>query len=168
MSASETREPVIAYIGIGSNLQDPLAQVGCALQELEGLPRSRCTRASGLYRSPPMGPPSQPDYINAVVGLKTRLAPQALLRELQTIERRHGRRRGVDRWGPRTLDLDLLLYGELMLESEGLIIPHPGLVGRNFVLYPLLELGGDIPVPGHGPVVRLAEACPRGGLVRLG
>jgi 2-amino-4-hydroxy-6-hydroxymethyldihydropteridine diphosphokinase len=168
MSVPETRAPVIAYIGIGSNLQDPLAQVGRALQELEGLPRSGCTRASGLYRSPPMGPPSQPDYINAVAELKTRLAPQDLLWGLQAIEHRHGRRRGVGRWGPRTLDLDLLLYGELMLESEGLIIPHPGLAGRNFVLYPLLELGGDIAVPGHGPVARLTAACPRGALVRLG
>ncbi len=168
MSASEPRVSVIAYIGIGANLQDPLAQVARARQELRGLPHSRCTRASGLYRSPPLGPPSQPDYINAVAELETRLTPEALLRALQAIERRHGRRRGAQRWGPRTLDLDLLLYGELMLDDETLTIPHPGLYERNFVLYPLLELGGEIPVPGHGTVARLAAACPRGALVRVG
>lgn len=152
-----------AYIGLGSNLQDPVAQVRRALQALDALPDSRLGPVSALYRSPPMGPPDQPDYINAVAALDTTLPPLTLLKHLQAIEAAHKRVR--DRhWGPRTLDLDLLLYGDLELGEQGLTVPHPGMHERAFVLYPLAEIAPHLRIPGRGSLHDLLQACPRAGL----
>jgi len=159
--------PVTAYVGVGSNLDDPRRQVATALDELGDLPATRVTRQSALYRTPPMGPPDQPDYINAVVELETGLAPLALLDELQRLENLHRRVRGSERWGPRTLDLDLLLYGELRLDEPRLTVPHPGLAQRAFVLVPLTEIAPALTIPGLGPVRRLCEAVDPTGMERL-
>ena len=158
---------VTAYVGVGSNLDDPRRQVETALAELGGLPATRVTRRSSLYRTPPMGPQDQPDYINAVVELETGLAPLALLDELQRLENLHRRVRGSERWGPRTLDLDLLLYGALSLDEPRLTVPHPGLAQRAFVLVPLAEIAPTLTVPGLGALRRLCEAVPTTGMERL-
>lgn len=157
---------VPGYIGIGSNLDDPQGQVGAALGELANMPYSVCRARSSLYRSPPMGPPDQPEYINAVARLDTDLPPDALLDALLALERRHGRERG-EKWGPRTLDLDILLYGDAVIDNGQLTIPHPGLKERAFVLYPLQEIAPDLTIPGFGPLRDLIARCPRGGLERL-
>lgn len=159
---------VRAYIGLGSNLTDPPAQLRRALEELAALPDSRLAAASGFYRSPPMGPADQPDYLNAAAALDTGLPAPHLLQELQAIEAAHGRRRAGRRWGPRTLDLDLLLYGAARFDAPELTVPHPGLPERAFVLYPLAEIAPGLDVPGHGPLRELLARCPRGGLERLG
>ncbi|MEJ1469487.1 MAG: 2-amino-4-hydroxy-6-hydroxymethyldihydropteridine diphosphokinase [Candidatus Sedimenticola sp. (ex Thyasira tokunagai)] len=151
--------PVTAYVGLGSNLEDPEAQVNSALNELSAIPLSRCVAHSSLYISSPLGPADQPDYINAVAALETALEPYPLLRALQAIEQRHKRKR-EKRWGPRTLDLDLLLYGGLILNDTDLKIPHPGIAIRPFVLYPLLEIAPSLELPGLGVIQQLAEACP--------
>ncbi len=159
--------PVTAYIGVGSNLDDPRRQVATALVELGGLPATRVIHQSALYRTPPMGPQDQPDYINAVVELETGLAPLALLDELQRLENLHRRVRGSERWGPRTLDLDILLYGELRLDEARLTVPHPGVAQRAFVLVPLAEIAPALTIPGLGPVRRLCEAVDPTGMERL-
>lgn len=161
--------PVLAYIGLGSNLQDPLDQVSRALEALSRLPESRCVARSSLYASPPMGPPDQPDYINAVACLDTGLSPHGLLDALQAIEQAHGRLRdGASRWGPRTLDLDILLYGDREIDSPWLRVPHGGLHERPFVLYPLAEIApAELQVPGMGALSALLSRCPRDGLRRL-
>lgn len=139
------------YVGLGSNLEDPRRQVISAMNALDGLSGTRLVRRSSLYRSAPMGPQDQPCFINAVAEIDTALAPDALLDALQDIEAAHGRVR-ERRWGPRTLDLDILIYRDLQSRSERLSIPHPGLPERAFVLYPLAELEPDLEVPGHGRV----------------
>ncbi|MDX9766752.1 MAG: 2-amino-4-hydroxy-6-hydroxymethyldihydropteridine diphosphokinase [Ectothiorhodospiraceae bacterium] len=156
----------LAYIGLGSNLQSPADQVSQAVRELAALPQSRLVACSSLYGSPPMGPSDQPDYVNAVAALTTGLEPRALLEMLFEIERRHGRER-LQRWGPRTLDLDLLLYDDRMIDEAGLVVPHPGLPQRAFVLYPLFEIAPELDVPGFGPLAALVDACPRAGLMRI-
>ncbi len=148
-----------AYVGLGSNLNDPVQQVQVALAALSDLPETRCVRHSSLYRSAPLGQADQPDYINAVAMLDTRLSARQLLTELQAMERIHGRVRGAERWGPRTLDLDILLYGDMQLESEELTVPHPRLAERSFVLYPLCEIAPDLEIPGLGSVQQLMAAC---------
>lgn len=160
------RAPVACYIGIGSNLEDPQAQVHKALDDLHGLPASLLVATSALYRSVPMGPPDQPDYINAVARVDTQLEAAELLRELQTIEQRAGRERTV-KWGPRVLDLDLLTYGNERIAEDGLEVPHPGIRERNFVLLPLLSVAPDLEIPGLGPVQQLADAAGHEGIVRL-
>jgi 2-amino-4-hydroxy-6-hydroxymethyldihydropteridine diphosphokinase len=142
---------VDAFIGLGSNLDEPQRQVLSALRELGELPDSRLIRRSPLYRSAPLGPPGQADYINAVAMLETALGAVALLNELQAIEQRHGRVRGT-RWGPRTLDLDLLLYGDQRIDSERLQVPHPRICERAFVLVPLHDVAPDLILPGLGPL----------------
>ncbi len=161
------RSKVDCYVGIGSNLDDPIAHVKQGIRELGQLTGTERVAHSSLYASPPMGPPQQPDYINAVVKLRTTLEPLALLDRLLAIERRHGRTRGGEHWGPRALDLDILLYGDQQIDHERLRVPHPGLHERAFVLYPLEELAGDIDVPGRGRLRALAKHCPRGSLRRL-
>ena len=157
---------VDAYIGLGSNLDDPVTQIKTALEQLAGLDRCRVLRASSLYRSPPMGPRDQPDYVNAVVLLRTTLAAEDLLDALQAIEQQHARVR--DRhWGPRTLDLDLLLYGQSKIDDARLTVPHPGIGERNFVLYPLAEVDPALVIPGRGTVEALLEQCPDNGLTKL-
>ena len=133
-----------AYVGLGSNLQDPQHQVRQAFDELDRLPRTRVVRKSSLYRSAPLGHAQQPDFVNAVAELETGLAAERLLAELQEIERRHGRTRSFPN-APRTMDLDLLLYGEETIATEELVIPHPRMHGRAFVLQPLLEIAPQLP-----------------------
>lgn len=162
-----TTAPVTAFIGLGSNLEDPPGQLRAALRELEGLPETRLTAHSPLYRSAPVGPPGQPDYINAVAALATRLTPQALLAGLQAIEGAHGRRREGVRWGPRTLDLDLLLYGDQVLSTPALTLPHPRLTERAFVLRPLADIAPGLRLPDGSAVEAHLRRCPPGGLVRL-
>jgi len=156
----------VAFIGLGSNLDNPESQVKRAIQALNGLPGSSVQAVSSLYRSAPMGPQDQPDYVNAVVQLATGLLPEELLDQLQRVEQVHGRERG-QHWGPRTLDLDILLYDDDVIETERLQIPHPGLALRNFVLCPLVEIDDRIEVPGLGNVKALLEQCPGGDLERL-
>jgi 2-amino-4-hydroxy-6-hydroxymethyldihydropteridine diphosphokinase len=162
----------IAFIGLGSNLAQPVQQVQTALSELDALEHTRCLRHSSLYRSAPMGPQDQPDYINAVAQLDTDLEPLALLQALQTIEARHQRLRQGERWGPRTLDLDLLLYDDRQIDLPQLTVPHAGLYERNFVLYPLAEIveaqGGDLAIPGRGMLSALVARCERGSLEPIG
>lgn len=144
---------VTAYVALGSNLDHPRKQVADALKELEELPRSRLVAQSSLYRSQPLGPADQPDYINAVAALSTSLAPEALLDGLQSLENRHGRLRTGERWGPRTLDLDLLLYADHRIDTPRLQVPHPHMSARPFVLVPLAEIApADLSIPGVGPL----------------
>jgi 2-amino-4-hydroxy-6-hydroxymethyldihydropteridine diphosphokinase len=148
---------VRAYIGLGSNLDNPLCQVRAALTELAKLPHTRLAAVSPLYRTPPLGPAHQPDYINAVAALDTELEPLALLDELQRIEQHHGRVRGTLRWGPRTLDLDLLLYGDRVIINERLTVPHAGLCARPFVIFPLQAIAPGLILPDGTPLASLAE-----------
>jgi len=140
-----------AYVGMGANLGDPVRTLRSALRALDRLPATRCRRHSRFYFNPPVGPQDQAWYVNAVVELETRLPPQPLLDWLLELERRHGRVRGR-RWGPRTLDLDLLLYGGLRLHTARLILPHPRLHQRAFVVQPLAEIAPNLIVPGRGPL----------------
>ena len=157
---------VVAWIGLGSNLDNPVRQVNTALAALDDLPKSRLRACSGLYRSAPMGPQDQPDYINAVAALDTALSAPALLEALQGIEQAHARVRGRH-WGPRTLDLDILLYGDAVIDSPTLSVPHPGLATRNFVLAPLAEIAPRLTVPGLGEVQHLRDAVSHADLVRV-
>lgn len=157
---------VDAYIGLGSNLNDPQTRINTALRQLADLERCRLIKTSSLYRSPPMGPADQPDYVNAAALLRTTLGAEALLDALQAIEQQHARVR--DRhWGPRTLDLDLLLYGQVVIDSARLTVPHPGIADRSFVLYPLAEIDPALVIPGRGAVQALLMQCPQDGLIRL-
>lgn len=158
---------VRAFVGIGSNLDDPIGHVRRALRELDEVVDSQCVAASSLYRSDPMGPPGQPDYINAVAALDTDLSPLDLLHALQALEQAHGRVREGLRWGPRTLDLDLLLYGSQTIDLPELQVPHPGLHERAFVLYPLAEIEPQLVVPGKGTMEQLMVRCHFQGLSRL-
>ena len=144
-----------AYVALGSNLDDPQVQVGRAFNELGHLPDSRLVARSSLYRSRPLGPVSQPDFVNAVAGLLTQLEPAQLLAGLKSLEQRLGRARPVVRWGPRRIDLDLLVYGAAVIDEPELRIPHPGIAERAFVLAPLAEIAPDLDVPGLGRVTSL-------------
>lgn len=156
-----------AYVALGSNLDDPRAQVVRAMAELDRLPGTRCVLRSSLYRSRPIGPVSQPDFVNAVVGLLTELDPADLLAQLKALETRLGRERPVVRWGPRRIDLDLLVHGEARLGEPGLQVPHPGIAQRAFVLAPLAEIAPDLQVPGVGRVRALLEQVDSSDLERL-
>ncbi|MEQ8661078.1 MAG: 2-amino-4-hydroxy-6-hydroxymethyldihydropteridine diphosphokinase [Gammaproteobacteria bacterium] len=147
--------PRPAYVGLGSNLDDPAAQVRKALDALACLPGTRRVAASRLYRNPPMGPQDQPDYVNAVAALETTLDADTLLAELQGIERAQGRVRGAERWGPRRIDLDLLVYDTARIARAGLNVPHPGVAERAFVLVPLAEIAPALEIPGVGQVACL-------------
>jgi 2-amino-4-hydroxy-6-hydroxymethyldihydropteridine diphosphokinase len=144
---------MIAYVGIGANLGDARANVQDAIARLAQLPQTRLVQASGSYRTAPIDS-SGPDYINACACVDTELAPHALLAGLQGIEQAHGRERPY-RNAPRTLDLDLLLYGSEIVDTPELTVPHPRMLERAFVLAPLLEIAPDVAVPGQG----LARAC---------
>lgn len=159
---------VVVYIGLGSNLESPRQQVSRALDELGDLPKTHCTARSSLYRTPPMGPPDQPDYINAVAAVTTSLSAVMLLEELQRLERLHRRVRRGERWGPRTLDLDLLLFGDQQIQTTRLIVPHPGLGERAFVLYPLAEIAPPgLDIPRLGPLSRLLERISGDGIEKV-
>lgn len=157
---------VIAYIGLGSNLQNPSNQIHSARNAIVTLSGVEEQGFSSLYRSTPMGPQDQPDYVNAVMAVATNLSPIELLRALQTIENSHGRVRG-ERWGARTLDLDILLYGEQVIELPDLTVPHTGLTERAFVLYPLYEIAPQLIIPHKGKLIDLLANCPLAGLTRL-
>jgi 2-amino-4-hydroxy-6-hydroxymethyldihydropteridine diphosphokinase len=142
---------VIAFVGLGGNLGETEATLRAALKALDAVPETRLLRASRLYRTPAWGMEQQPDFINAVAMLETRLDAQLLLESLFAIERRHGRVREAElRWGPRTLDLDLLLYGDALIDEPGLRVPHPHLHERAFALLPMLEIAADVEIPGLG------------------
>jgi 2-amino-4-hydroxy-6-hydroxymethyldihydropteridine diphosphokinase len=158
---------LMAYIGIGSNLDNPVVQVQDAIEELGAIPDSILIARSSLYSSKPMGASGQPDYVNAVVAVDTVLSPQALLQMLQAIERRRGRERTDEKWGPRVLDLDLLLYGGRKIKTADLTVPHPGLHERDFVLVPLGEIAGDISIPGRGRLSTLISGCENHSLKKL-
>jgi 2-amino-4-hydroxy-6-hydroxymethyldihydropteridine diphosphokinase len=157
---------VEAFVGLGANLDNPLHQVRQALSELDAIEHTRVLAASSLYRSVPVGYAEQPDFINAVARLQTRLLPRELLDALHVIENRHGRRRSV-RNAPRTLDLDLLSYGMLVVHEEGLTLPHPRMHERAFVLLPLAEIAPDALVPGHASISQLLAQVERSGVEKL-
>lgn len=143
--------PVVAFIGLGANLGDAAAALRSALAALPLVPGVRLVRASRLYSTPAWGIEQQPDFVNAVAMIETSLAPAALLDALLGLERQFGRDREAGRrWGPRTLDLDLLLYADLSIAVPGLTLPHPHMHERAFVLVPLLELDPEVVIPGHG------------------
>lgn len=157
-----------AWIGLGSNLDDPAGKLRQAFDALAALPDTRLYLRSGLFRNPPMGPQDQPDFVNAVAGLLTRLPVRDLLDQLQAMERNAGRdRANSKRWGPRPLDLDILCYGQLRIDEPGLELPHPGIAERNFVLLPLLELAPGLQIPGLAPLPSLVARLGDGGLERL-
>ena len=161
-----------AYIGLGSNLDNPLGQVQQAVEEIAQLPETRLLASSRWYRSDAIGPAGQPDYINGAVQIETALTPETLLQQLQNIENAHGRKRTV-RWGARTLDLDILLFGDREIDTKTLTIPHRELAHRNFVLYPLADLNPALTLPNGAnsdeplSLNALLENCPATGIVAL-
>ena len=154
---SETHNPhwYPAYVGLGSNLHGPARQLQAAIEMLGRLTRTRLIAQSSLYRSAPFGGIEQPDFMNATVSLLTQLSAQELLAELQQIEVRRGRDSDEVRWGPRVLDLDLLVYGGMTIADPDLIVPHPGIAERNFVLLPLQEIAPELIIPGLGRLASL-------------
>lgn len=156
-----------AYIAVGSNLNDPRSQVLQAFAKLGELQRTRVIATSPLYVSSPMGPAPQPDYVNAVAGLLTQLDSLTLLAQLRAIESACGRPAQHEKWGPRIIDLDILVYGRERRNDPELTLPHPGIVERNFVLYPLADIAPDLDVPGLGRVAELKERVVPEGLQRL-
>jgi len=155
-----------AYVALGANLGNPTAAVLAAFAALANLPESRVARCSSLYRTAPVGILSQPDFVNAVAVLETTLAPEALLDALLDIEARFGRIRR-ERNGPRTLDLDLLLYDDIELDLPRLTLPHPRLHLRAFVLLPLAEVAPDLAIPRRGSLAAWLPAVANQGIVRL-
>ncbi len=147
-----------AYVGIGSNLDSPRDQVGRAIVALAAIEDTVLVRTSPMYLSAPLDGSEQPDYINAVCALLTRLDADTLLKSLQDIERAQGRSRDGEKWGPRTLDLDLLVYSSTSMDKKDLKLPHPGISERNFVLLPLLDIAPHLQIPGQGSVTGLAAA----------
>ena len=160
---------VQAAIGLGANLGDAAGSIRDAITALAALPDTRLLAASGLYRTPAWGREQQPDFINAAALVETALAPMPLLDALLTIERNFGRVRLPDeRWGPRTLDLDLLLYGDQVVDLPRLQVPHPFLHQRAFALVPLVEVAPQMQIPGHGTVQSVLAPLERCGIVALG
>lgn len=152
------------FIGLGSNQADPVAQVQHALEAISQLAGVTLRARSSLYSSVPLGPQDQPSYVNAVAMLDTQLPPEALLDELQAIEQQHGRVRKAERWGPRTLDLDILLFGNQSINTPRLQVPHYHMHARPFVLYPLAELAPDLIMPDGIPLSDLLRDCPAEGI----
>ncbi|MEO3989977.1 2-amino-4-hydroxy-6-hydroxymethyldihydropteridine diphosphokinase [Pseudocitrobacter cyperus] len=154
----------LAYIAIGSNLASPLEQVTAAIQALGEIPQSRVVALSSFYRTPPLGPQDQPDYLNAAVALDTSLSPEALLDHTQRIELQQGRVRKAERWGPRTLDLDIMLFGEATINTERLTVPHYDMKNRGFMLWPLFEIAPDLHFPDgtslNEHLTSLKSPCP--------
>lgn len=158
--------PSLAWIGLGSNIDAPHEHVERALVELDQLPLTRCRQHSSCYRSRPVGPADQPDFVNAVAQLETRLSPLALLDQLQALEQHHGRVR-QRHWGPRTLDLDLLLFDTIKLSSSRLKVPHPHMHQRGFVLMPLAELVPDLRLPSGQRIDELLARLDTSDLQRM-
>lgn len=155
------------YIGLGANLDEPVAQLQQAVQALKQLTQSTLVAVSGFYGSKPMGPQDQPDYINAVAAIDTTLTAEQLLDALQQIEQQQGRKRKAERWGPRTLDLDILLYGNHIIATERLTVPHYGLRVREFVLYPLHEIAPELNLPDGTVLSSLLAQVSQNGLQKL-
>ncbi len=165
--ASSRESPVSpVYIALGSNLNNPKSQVEQGLQALTLLPATRLRARSGWYQSKAVGPGQQPDYLNGVVLLETGLEPESLILHLQAIESSQGRERRL-RWAARTLDLDILLYGDRVISTERLQIPHPRMSERNFVLYPLADISPDLVLPNGTPLASLLRHCPATGLQKV-
>jgi 2-amino-4-hydroxy-6-hydroxymethyldihydropteridine diphosphokinase len=137
----------LAYIAIGSNLASPLEQVNAAVQALSEIPQSRLVKVSAFYRTPPLGPQDQPDYLNAAVVLETSLDAETLLDNTQRIELQQGRQRKAERWGPRTLDLDIMLFGDEVINTDRLTVPHYDMKNRGFMLWPLREVAPELTFP---------------------
>ena len=156
-----------AYIGLGSNLESPEDQIQNAIVAIGRIPDTKIIRLSSCYQSSPVGPQNQPDYINAVVHITTGLSADGLLEQLQYIEDKQGRTREV-RWGARTIDLDLLLYGDAVINEKNLIVPHPEMHNRAFVLYPLHEIAPTIQIPGMGSIEQLLQKINSDDLRKLG
>ena len=154
---------ITAFIALGSNLEKPALQLQRAVDDIDSSDSMRLLSCSRLYRSDPVGPEGQPDYCNAVISITTSLQPEPLLDTLQTIENHHGRQRSV-RWGARTLDLDILLYGDQQVHSERLTVPHERMHGRAFVLYPLNDIAPNLTVPNKGRLATLLDNVPFEGL----
>ena len=142
----------LAYIAIGSNLASPLEQVNAAVQALGEIPQSKIVAVSSFYRTPPLGPQDQPDYLNAAVVLETALNAETLLDNTQRIELQQGRVRKAERWGPRTLDLDIMLFGHETINTERLTVPHYDMKNRGFMLWPLFEVAPDLIFPDGIPL----------------
>lgn len=155
------------YIGIGSNLGESQQQINVACKAMSTLADTRVLNVSSLYCSKPMGPQNQPDYINAVCLIETELSPHALLAALQQIEKDNGRTRDGERWGARTLDLDILLYGSENIDTSDLIVPHCGMSEREFVLVPLFEIAPMMIMPDGKPISHWVANCSLDGLKRL-
>ena len=156
-----------AYVALGSNLSDPGRQVEGAFKALSGLADARLVARSSLWRSQPLGPQDQPEFVNAAAGLVTTLSAHDFIESLKALERRLGKTEPAVRWGPRIIDLDLLVYSDLRMDEPGLTLPHPGLHQRNFVLYPLSEIAAELWVPGLARVCRLRERVAPAGIERL-
>lgn len=156
--------PMQVYIGLGSNLENPVEQLKTAIQALNTLSDRGEMKVSPMYQTQPVGPQDQPDFINAVVGFDTSLSATQLLDELQAIESAQHRQRDAQRWGPRTLDLDLLLYGEEVIDNDRLQVPHPRLHQRAFVLLPLSDIAPDLDIPGMGVLSDLVDSTDISGI----
>jgi 2-amino-4-hydroxy-6-hydroxymethyldihydropteridine diphosphokinase len=159
--------PLRCYIGLGANLEQPVAQLQQAVQALKQLAHSSLVAVSGFYGSKPMGPQDQPDYVNAVAAINTTLTAEQLLDALQQIEQQQGRKRKAERWGPRTLDLDILLYGDQVIATERLTVPHYGLHVREFVLYPLFDIAPQLNLPDGTVLSSLLAQVSQNGLQKL-
>ena len=155
------------YVGLGSNLDGPELQLTRAVSKLGSLSGTQQLACSSFYCSKPVGPQDQSDFINAVIMLDTDLSALALLEHLQMIETHQGRVRKVERWGPRTLDLDLLLFGDEQINEENLVVPHQEMHKRNFVLYPLHEIAPTLVIPGRGPVEDLLNHIGSDGIEKV-
>ena len=158
---------MIAWLGLGSNLQEPVTQLQQALRRLGETTGLKVLRTSSFYRTPPWGDEQQDDFINAVAQIETSLEPIPLLHVLQSVENVMGRQRSGRRWGPRTIDIDLLLYGKQQFQSAELEIPHPRMFERAFVLKPLSELDADLEIDGHGTVGELLQDLDCRGIFQL-
>ncbi|NIF48729.1 2-amino-4-hydroxy-6-hydroxymethyldihydropteridine diphosphokinase [Enterobacter sp. Ap-1006] len=156
----------LAYIALGSNQASPLEQVSSALDALAAIPQSRMVATSSFYRTPPLGPQDQPDYLNAAVVLDTDLSAETLLDHTQRIELEHGRVRKAERWGPRTLDLDLMLFGDEVMHTERLTVPHYDMKNRAFMLVPLLEIAPECRFPDGQSVAAILASLSQEGITR--
>lgn len=145
------------YLAVGSNLASPLSQVNAALAALGEIPQTAVVAVSSFYRTPPLGPQDQPDYLNAAVALETSLTPEALLDNTQRIELQQGRVRKAERWGPRTLDLDIMLFGNQVIATERLTVPHYDMHNRGFMLWPLAEIAPDLTFPDGTSLMTLLQ-----------
>ena len=150
--------PTLCYIAIGSNLASPLEQVKAALDAIGEIPQSRVVTVSSFYRTPPLGPQDQPDYLNAAVALETTLEAEALLDHTQRIELQQGRVRKAERWGPRTLDLDIMLFGDQVIQTPRLTVPHYDMKNRGFMLWPLFEIAPELVFPDGLSLVEALQA----------